>query len=166
MVAALHSLDFVHLDIKPDNILLSRIKGPGGADVYKLGDFGLATRADGSWPIDEGDRRYCSTELMAGERSALRAADIFSLGLTVWELASHVELPNDGDTYLALRRSKLPPLPGYSQPFQELVQVRCAQLLQLCLLVARAFGCRRMYMYRTGTDRWQQGRAGPHTDAL
>jgi serine/threonine protein kinase len=126
VVTTLHDLGFVHLDIKPDNILLARLKSADGEKCYKLGDYGLATKADGSWPIDEGDRRYCSKELMAGSRADLRAADVFSLGLTVYELASQTELPNDGPEYTCLREGKLPRLHGYSLALQDLVQVRPA----------------------------------------
>lgn len=133
VLAALHGLGFVHLDIKPDNLLVARHQGAQGGEIYKVGDYGLASRADGSWPVDEGDRRYCSKELMAGGRGALRAADVFSLGLTVYELASGAELPNDGPVYACLRESKLPRLEGYSLDLQDLVQVRhrstCTRML-------------------------------------
>lgn len=53
--ACVHSHDYVHLDIKPGNIL---VKG----NHYKLGDFGLAMKvskgAGGSDGLEEGDSKY------------------------------------------------------------------------------------------------------------
>ena len=52
-LASLHGQGMVHMDMKPDNIMI----GDDGA--YKLGDFGLAARIDGGGgSITEGDSRF------------------------------------------------------------------------------------------------------------
>lgn len=57
----IHRNDMVHLDIKPENIF---IKG----DKYKLGDFGLVTKATTKGnDVEEGDSRYMSLELLSGD---------------------------------------------------------------------------------------------------
>lgn len=53
-----HALGLVHLDVKPDNIMRSL----GGA--FKLGDFGHATKLDGSRGWTEGDARYLASEML------------------------------------------------------------------------------------------------------
>ena len=75
----MHSQGFVHLDLKPANVLLT------AAGRLKLGDFGLlleleqkcAESAEGSVKDDvqEGDPRYMAPELLRGEYGP--AADVF-----------------------------------------------------------------------------------------
>lgn len=61
----------------------------------------------------EGDRRYCSRELMAGrdfEAATLSAADVFAFGLTLYELArgqEHGPLPDDGPLWDQVRGNHL-----------------------------------------------------------
>ena len=58
VLASLHGQGMVHMDVKPDNIMV----GDDGA--YKLGDFGLAARLDGAGgSITEGDSR-CAAGLL------------------------------------------------------------------------------------------------------
>ena len=59
-----HSLQIVHLDIKPDNILVGRHQG-----CYKIADLGLAAAAMGTGcdDITEGDCRYLAKEVLRGE---------------------------------------------------------------------------------------------------
>lgn len=48
----LHDQGMAHLDIKPDNIYMSVDE-----KLYKVGDFGLVTRLDGTTKVNEGDGR-------------------------------------------------------------------------------------------------------------
>lgn len=57
----LHKNNYVHLDIKPDNILIYKKGDNNGKDwLFKICDFGLMSRSDGSMNYNEGDSRYCS----------------------------------------------------------------------------------------------------------
>jgi membrane-associated tyrosine/threonine-specific cdc2-inhibitory kinase len=98
----LHSHNLVHLDIKPENIFISK------DGLYKLGDFGLVidlSQGNGTDPI-EGDPKYLAKELMQGVFT--QAADIFSLGITTLELAGDLDLPRCGDNWHKLRNDQIP----------------------------------------------------------
>lgn len=130
-LATMQHLGFAHLDVKPANILVSRRQHL----TFKLGDFGLAARLDGAFAIEEGDRQYISAELLAGNHSNLCAADIFSLGLSLYELASGAELPHEGAQYESLRRNGPPRLESCSEALNDTIAVR---LLRPCLLKSSA----------------------------
>ncbi|KAK3326446.1 hypothetical protein B0H66DRAFT_160538 [Apodospora peruviana] len=104
-LAAIHDAGFIHLDIKPANILVN-------FDGYvKIGDFGMATR----WPAPkgiegEGDREYIGPEILLGHFD--KPADIFALGLIVLEIACNVFLPDNGPTWQALRSGDLSSVPS------------------------------------------------------
>ncbi|CAG2183062.1 unnamed protein product, partial [Oppiella nova] len=76
-VQHLHDHHLIHLDIKPDNIFLSR------HGLCKLGDFGLVldVNKNDTNEATEGDPKYLAKELMSGQFT--KAADIFSLGITI-----------------------------------------------------------------------------------
>ncbi len=93
-----HSPPVIHMDIKPDNILVD------GAGVLKLGDFGQAVRLQGeAVPVDgnEGDSQYLAPEVLKNEVSP--AADVFSLGLLLLQLATGLQMPSAGPLWHALR---------------------------------------------------------------
>jgi len=105
-LAILHARNFVHLDIKPDNILISR----GSQGFYKIADLGLAAAAIGSSceDISEGDCRYLAKEVLRGELADLPKADVFSLGLVAYELATNPkELPINGEEWHIIRTGQL-----------------------------------------------------------
>jgi len=100
----LHGCNFVHLDIKPDNILLSR--NPREQGCHKIADLGLAVAAldSGCDDISEGDCRYLAKEVLRGDFSDLPKADIFALGLVCCELATNPkDMPCNGEAWHRLR---------------------------------------------------------------
>lgn len=114
-LAFIHTSGLAHLDVKPDNIYFV-------GNVFKLGDFGRATRLDGTIRIEEGDARYMPLEIINDNYQHLRKADIFALGASIYELARNHPLPSSGSQFQALRQGKLPLLPGFSLPFQNLLK--------------------------------------------
>eukprot|EP00871_Galdieria_phlegrea_P005613 jgi/Galph1/6052/GphlegSOOS_G4746.1 len=122
----LHSRQVVHLDIKPENIYLTK------EGLYKIGDFGLVTSisdgrqnlADFSKDICEGDSRYLPLELLHEDYCDLKKADIFSLGLSAYELARSCKafLPPSGEEWHQIRSGKLKPLTEVPQKLFDLVE--------------------------------------------
>uniref|UniRef100_A0A1A8LL14 non-specific serine/threonine protein kinase n=1 Tax=Nothobranchius pienaari TaxID=704102 RepID=A0A1A8LL14_9TELE len=106
----LHSHGFVHLDLKPANVLIT------DSGRLKLGDFGLLmevkqtiterTEDKVKEDVQEGDPRYMAPELLRGEYGP--AADVFSLGVSILELACNIEVPNGGEGWQQLRQGHLP----------------------------------------------------------
>lgn len=111
----LHNNGMVHLDIKPDNIFVKN-------DQFKLGDFGLVTKisisseSKSTEDIEEGDSRYMSMELLAGDHSDLTKSDIFSLGATIYEICLGRPLPLNGPEWHDIRSGRLTPLPPPTPP--------------------------------------------------
>ncbi|UYV77118.1 PKMYT1 [Cordylochernes scorpioides] len=99
-VKHLHDHEVLHLDIKPANIFVTDQR------VCKLGDFGLAATSTQLSDPTEGDPKYLAPELMEGVFT--KAADIFSLGITILELATDLDLPLGGPRWHELRQGVIP----------------------------------------------------------
>lgn len=99
----LHNQNFLHLDIKPDNIFCSFY------DVCKLGDFGLTVELNKIEVSEaqEGDPQYLAPELLEGKFG--KHADVFSLGISMLEIACDLELPRNGTLWHQLRQADIPP---------------------------------------------------------
>jgi len=95
---------------------------------YKIGDLGhVAPIFGGEMSPEEGDCRYMAPEFLEMEvdRSRLTKADIFSLGLTVFEAACLRPLPKnslDDPNYENIKRGDLPYMDRYSKDFNNLVK--------------------------------------------
>jgi len=93
-----------HFDVKAENILL------GQDELYKLTDFGLMLNLqDDTEAVKEGDAKYLAPELIMGNINQFTPkADIFSLGMTILELAGNFDLPSGGDAWTSLRKDSFP----------------------------------------------------------
>jgi serine/threonine protein kinase len=93
-VACAHRAGVVHRDLKPTNILVTRVKGAGGAPQPKIIDFGIARVIDSDLTtcISSESRLlgtlpYMAPEQIAGSASGASArADVYSLGVILYEL--------------------------------------------------------------------------------
>ena len=98
-LGAAHAQGVVHRDLKPGNVMLAR--GPGGAEVPKLIDFGIskvdprdATEdADGPLTRDGmllGTPDYMAPEQARGAQSVDARADLWSVGVLLYEMLAGV----------------------------------------------------------------------------
>uniref|UniRef100_A0A3B4AEJ4 Protein kinase domain-containing protein n=1 Tax=Periophthalmus magnuspinnatus TaxID=409849 RepID=A0A3B4AEJ4_9GOBI len=83
----LHNCRIVHLDIKPENILVAH--SPMGQPVVKLIDFGDAVQLNSAHYIHPllGSPEFASPELVLGEPVCL-TSDLWSLGVVTYVLLS------------------------------------------------------------------------------
>lgn len=133
----IHSMGLAHMDIKPGNIFLC-LENKGGNNndermdglenkgiedgiVFKLGDLGHVAKIDETHYVDEGDCRYYPRELLEDKLDHLDRADIFSLGLTVYEAAGGGPLPNNGEKWHELRNGNLKYLPQHTKRFNDIL---------------------------------------------
>ena len=117
----LHKNSIVHMDIKPENILLSKY------GKFKLADLGLARITTGLIDeIPEGDCRYLACEVLEEVSPAhipdLTKADIFSLGASVLELMRGTALPKNGQEWVDIRSGNVSVPPGFSYKLRENVR--------------------------------------------
>ncbi len=76
----LHSQGVYHLDIKPENLLL------GNDFKLKITDFDTSTKKDDESLKGRGTDRYRAPELANGVCKSMAAADIYSLGTTLFAM--------------------------------------------------------------------------------
>lgn len=111
----IHSHGVVHNDIKPSNLFLVAHNRLGA--LLKIGDFGIAGDIGTSDDGQEGDTSYMPPELLVTGTKRHPSADIFSLGLTLYELASNLswELPSEGSRWQELRHGSHAPVMPHSR---------------------------------------------------
>ncbi len=111
-LAFLHAKKFVHRDISPDNLMLTR-----DADVerVKLIDLGIAKSLESTRQLTMvgrfvGKVQYASPEHFGGEVDA--RSDLYSLGLVLYELLTNTR-PISGDDHFSIIKGHInrPPLP-------------------------------------------------------
>ena len=106
-VAFLHKLGYVHFDIKPSNFL---IKENG---QLLLSDFCLTIKEKDiinySSEDFEGDSMFISPELFYKDRDIItKKTDIFSLGLSILQILTNIDLPKNGITWQLIRTVGIP----------------------------------------------------------
>ncbi|KAL7080709.1 hypothetical protein ACQ4LE_000362 [Meloidogyne hapla] len=122
----LHSHNYIHCDIKPANMLLSK-----EYKTLKLCDFGTVAEHKTGLNSNKGSAAWMAPEVFQG-KSYNHKSDIYSLGISIWEMVTrkypyddinepnHITIlwrvSNDG-----LRPPKIDKLP---KPFMELIE-RC-----------------------------------------
>lgn len=83
----LHSVGIIHRDIKPANVLVGKT-----FKIAKIADYGISRVADTSATMTvKGTMIYQAPELSRGERYGF-PADVFSFGLTMYELCDRVRV--------------------------------------------------------------------------
>lgn len=102
-LAEAHAAGIIHRDLKPANIFISR--DPGGDEIVKLLDFGVAKVPEAGTVTKSanvlGSPAYMSPEQLLAARDVDARADIWSLGIILYELLTG-ELPFEGNSLVHL----------------------------------------------------------------
>ena len=123
-LSALHKCNLVHGDFHSGNILLK--------DVFKIfiSDFGLSRPANKPTSDNEsyGVLPYIAPEVLRGKRYT-KAADIYSLGIIMWEFTSGIpafnNIPHDFNLSLKICKGYRPKIIEGTDPDYAKLMKRC-----------------------------------------
>lgn len=87
-VRQLHELGLAHRDISMENVVLSAGSQPGAPLQLKLIDFGMSALGRIQRGVKTGKKRYCAPEVLRGDQIDAFLADAFSVGVTLFCVAS------------------------------------------------------------------------------
>ena len=123
-----HRQGYIHRDICPRNLIFT-----GNGEVLKLTDFGLSVPARGAF-LEPGNRtgtpNYMAPELVR-RRATDKRLDVFSFGVTAYELCTR-ELPwPRGNTGMAAMTHDQPPVP--IQEYRPQINARLARAIHACI---------------------------------
>jgi len=110
-IGAVHALGFVHADLSPSNLYLTK-------DSLYLGDFGAAISLLSKQTRPLGTYCYMSPEQVQGETLSA-ASDVFSLGSLLWECCFGEALFARKEPFLSFRAVVEEEPPKGRAPFQK-----------------------------------------------
>jgi len=131
-----HNRNVIHRDIKPSNVLVSR------RGEVKLLDFGIATSAEDSEQgltregMTLGSPAYMAPEQFENSRSVDKRADIYSLGVMMYEMVTGKKPYPGGfsaDLIAAIQKGKYPPPQRYNPKINRLIR----KIIRKCMHSSR-----------------------------
>jgi len=120
-LSQIHQLEFCHNDIKPENLLVTKHHKTGKLKIV-LADFGHLRKGNTKIDGEEGDCKYISQEMLR-DGLATCASDMFSVGISFYEVVSDICLPDHGEWYSKLREGDVPRIPTqFSADLNDVIQ--------------------------------------------
>jgi eukaryotic-like serine/threonine-protein kinase len=138
-LAQMHDAGIVHRDVKPSNVFLAR--DAEGRERIKLLDFGVAAfqqplgRGDSSITLTDaivGTPRYMAPEQVRASKEVDARADVWALGVTLYELLVGSP-PFNGQTVLAVLNQIEQQEPRPLAERQPSVSIELANIVHRCL---------------------------------
>jgi len=106
-LAASHAANVIHRDLKPENVfLVGTIAGRAAEDEIRIVDFGAAKVIGGACKLTRpgivfGTPYYMSPEQASGSAALDARADVYSLGILLYEMLTG-NVPFEADTYMGV----------------------------------------------------------------